>query len=152
MRKRHTTAVRDVQRVVSRTPQLAHFIERCQFHAAIASELRTRLPNTLADHCLSCVAHPDRVVVFTNAAVRATLLRFAVAAVLPDLARQFNAEWRCAEIKILATWQPDRRLRELRQPLAATIAQMESAADYSPSQEVHAALARLARTLRNRVR
>jgi hypothetical protein len=125
-------------------------VERCQFHAAIGRELRARLPASLAEHCSSCVSHPDRLVVFARSAVWATPLRFALASLLPDLRQTFDVRWQRAHVKILATWQPDLRLRELTLPKAATVAQVEAAAAYSSSEDVHAALLRLARTLRKR--
>jgi len=143
---------REVGGLLSRTPRLAHFIEQCQFHAAIYRELQSRLPEQMASHCLSCVARPDRLVVFTDSGTHATPLRFALASALPTLRQQFEAEWQRVQIRVFPTWQPDRRLRELAQPRPATIEHLATAAATTPDDAVSAALLRLATTLRQRPR
>jgi hypothetical protein len=90
------------------------------------------------------------LVVFADAAIHATALRFALARALPTLNRQFDSRWRLVQIRVFPGWQVDRRLRELALPTRATAEQIETAARYCPSDEIQAALARLAETLRDR--
>lgn len=150
LQQNRTARTRELGRILSTAPPLARFVERCQIHAAIERELRARLPVHLAKHCLSCVAHPERLVVFTDSATLATPLRFAVAAVLPALKPLFAADWKVARIRIFPTWQPDRRLRELGRPPSGTVDQLAAAAAFAPGAELHDALLRLAATLRSR--
>lgn len=151
-RQRNPAQTLELGRMLSRAPKLAHFVERCQFHSAIDRELRARLPEHLARHCLGSVAHPERLVVFTDSATLATPLRFALAAILPALGEHFAARWRLAQIRLFPTWQPDRRLQELVRPRAETAERLAMAAAAAPGGEVHEALLRLAATLRARSR
>jgi hypothetical protein len=140
---------RQLGQIVAQAPGLANFVTRCQIHAAIEDAVRSLIPERLAKHCVHCVSHADHLVVFADAAIHATALRFALAPALPTLNRQFDSCWRVVQIRVFPGWQTDRRLRELALPTHATAEQIETAARYSPSDEIQAALARLAETLRN---
>ena len=142
---------RDVRRLLLRAPQLARLVERCQFHAAIERELSTLLPKSLAEHCLGCVAHPDRLVVFTGSPIRATPLRFALAGVLPALQQTFGARWQRIQVRILATWQTDPKIPTITATRAGTVERVaETTTDDAPECELDAALQRLAATLQSR--
>jgi hypothetical protein len=140
---------RELGQIVSQAPGLADFISRCQIHAAIEHTVRSLLPERIAKYCVHCVSHPDHLVVFAAAAIHATALRFALASALPALNREFEACWRHVQIRVFPGWRVDRRLRELALPTRGTAEQIETAARYSPSEEIQAALGRLAQTLRN---
>ncbi|MGY6213901.1 hypothetical protein ACW73L_01975 [Methylolobus aquaticus] len=140
---------RELGQIVSQTPGLADFVARCQIHAAIEQAVRSSIPERLAKHCVHCVSHHDHLVVFADAAIHATALRFALAPALPTLNHRFESRWRHVQIRVFPAWQIDRRLRDLALPTRAIAEQVETAARYSPSDEIQAALARLAKTLRD---
>lgn len=133
-------------------PSFGKLLTQANLHAAILRRLRQALPGFLADHCLACVAREDCVVVYTDAAVWATQLRFTLPTALPQLRAGFDGNWQRIQVKILHDSRPTYQETPTRVPATKVVAEIEAAARDTSSEPIRQALQRLTHTWRMRSR
>jgi hypothetical protein len=133
-------------------PSFGKLLTQANLHAAILRRLRQQLPGFLADHCLACVAHEDGIVVYTDAAVWATQLRFTLPTALPQLRAGFDGKWQRIQVRILHDSRPDYQETPTRVPGTMAVAEIEAAARDTSSEQIRQALQRLTNTWRMRSR
>lgn len=135
------------RRQVLGAASLRLLLRRVDLHRDLLRLAREALPESLAAHCLDCVAHEDgRLTLYTDSPVWGGQLRFHA----PDILAHLRAQGRlaCREIVVRNWITPLPKPKPIKEtPSLPAVEAIQTAAAYCSSPELAEALNRLGQTL-----
>ncbi|HUL12285.1 MAG TPA: DciA family protein [Methylococcaceae bacterium] len=116
-------------------------------HAVILGLVRESLPASLAEHCRDCLAHENRLVLFTDSPAWASQLRFYAPAILARIGALAEYEFREIQVRNLRLQAPAYKPKPIKLPSPEVARMVKASGPGAPSDELRQALERLGATI-----